>query len=247
MLKKKKPKSDLKSRLKNKVEKLKKKGGDGQLLFVKEGTIRYRIMNPGEDNDFSADVIQFYLGPEIKGVISPASIGKPCALMEKYETLKRSKKDSDKELAKRMVPKTKFLIPVVPYKDLKGKEVDEQNAGRLLMVTKGITESAIDLYLDDDWGDMTDPINGYDVKIKREGSTMTDTEYSLSPCPRSKAPKGFGKPIDLPKMVEDIIPSYEETEEYLAKFLDSTSDDDGDDDRKSSKKKLLKKKKKKDL
>lgn len=241
-----KTKKDLKSRLRSKAEKLKKKGGDGQLLFVKEGTIRYRVMNPGEDNDFSAEVIQFYLGPEIKGVISPASMGKPCAIMEKYEALKKSKRDSDKELAKRMVPKTKFLIPVVPYKDLKGKEVDEQNAGRLLMVTKGITESAIDLYLDDDWGDMTDPINGYDIKIKREGSTMTDTEYSLSPCPRSKAPKGFGKPIDLEKMVEAILPSYEETEEILAKYM-STSGEEEEDNGGSKKKVFGKKKKKKDL
>lgn len=219
-------KKSLKDRLEKKKADLKKGGGVGSIIFIKEGSLRVRTLPVGEDNDFTFEVIQFYLGSEIKGVISPATIGKPCAIMEKYNKLKSSKKDDDKELAKKMVPKRKFLMPVAVYKDGKGKEVDPEKSGKMVMLTKGMAEAAIDLFLDDDWGDMTNPLKGYDLKLSREGSGMTDTEYKLTPCKNTPTPKAYRKEVDLRAMVESILPSYEETKEFLDKYLNNPDDDD---------------------
>lgn len=238
-----KKKVSLAERLKRKKEKLKSKGGGYDILFVKEGTMRVRPLYAGEEEDFAFEVIQFYLGKDMGGVISPASMDKPCALMEEYQRLKKSKKAADKDLAKKLIPKTKFLMPVVVYEDSKGKKVDSDNSGKMVLLTKGMYETIIDYFLDEEWGDMTHPTEGYDLKLKREGTTLTDTEYSVSPCQKpTKTPKPYHKQINLDKMVEAILPSYEDTQEKLAGFLNSAVPDD-DLGEEAPKKKLKKKSK----
>jgi len=213
-----------------------KKGGKGNIMFLKEGTKRVRILPVGEENDFGVEVTQFYLGNEIKGVFSPSTFGEPCALMEAYQKLKKSKDDDDQEMAKRLVPKKKFLVPVLVYQDDKGKEVDPDQSGKLLQLTAGMYGEIIDLYLDeDDWGDMTDKVKGYDLKVTREGTTMTNTEYSVTPCKNSPIPKEWRKEVDLVQMVKDIMPTYEETVDFANKFLGGEV---GDDDKPEAKKKM---------
>lgn len=232
----------LKERLADKRKRLAQRGGADGLIFLKEGTLRVRILNVGKEKDFSIEVIQFYLGPEIKGVFSPATFGDRCAIMEKYEELKASKKKSDKDLAKLLVPKKKSLIPVLAYKDTQGKEVDPDSIGKLVPVSNGLCGQIIDYFLDEDeWGDFMDDETGYDFKWIRSGSGKFDTEYSAKPCKNTPAPKQIrGKVFDLEAMVKAIMPSFEETEEKLAEFLSGnpTSDDDEEETpRKSGKNK----------
>jgi len=223
----------MKKRMRQKQEELRSRGGSDGIIYLKEGTLRVRVLSAGEDEEFVREVSQVYLGPKIRGVISPTSIGKPCAINEKFLKLKSSKKDSDKEDAKAFVPKKRYLMAVAVYKDQLGKEIDTDKSGKLVMITKGLYDAIIDHYLDDEWGDMTDPINGYDIKLKRVGSGQMDTEYSVIPCKASRAPKGFNKPVDLDKMIKAIIPSYETTEAKLDEFLngaDAADSEDEDDD-----------------
>lgn len=237
-----KKKLSLKDRMAKKKEELKKIGGGGGIIFLKPGTKRVRVLPTGDENDFVMEVTQFYLGGEIKGVFSPATFGKPCAIMEAYEELKKSDDPDDKELAKKFVPKKKYLMPVIVYKDTKGKELDTDNSGKLVQLTKGLYEDIIDLYLDeDDWGDMTDKKIGYDLKLVREGTTLTDTEYSAKPCKNSKIHPSYKKSddIDLMAMVVNIIPTYEETQDYINKYLNL----DDDDEQPTKKKKKRNKKK----
>lgn len=219
----------MRKKLQQRQKELRSKGAGNGIIFMKEGTIRVRFLSPGPDEEFIREVNQVYLGPKIKGVISPTSIGKPCAIHERYLKLKKSKKDSDKELAGKLVEKPRYLGCVVMYKDLKGKEVDTQNSGKLIQITKGLYEAIIDHYLDEDWGDMTDPIRGYDVKLVRKGSGQLDTEYSIIPCPPTKAPKGWNKPIDLDKKIHEVIPTYEETQSKLDEFFSGPIDEEADD------------------
>lgn len=214
-------KKSIRERLAEKKKKLAQRGGAEGLIFLKEGTLRVRILNVGPDKDFSMEVIQFYLGPEIKGVFSPATFGQPCALMEKYGELKASKKKADKDLAKLLVPKKKQLIPVIAYKDSVGKEVDPDSIGKLIPISNGLCGQIIDYFLDEEeWGDFMDSENGYDFKLIRSGSGKFDTEYSAKPCKNTPAPKAIrGKVFDLEAMVKAIMPTYEETEEKLEEFL----------------------------
>lgn len=235
-------KMSLAKRLAKKQKELTEKKSKGNVLFLKEGTTRIRILPTGHDNDFISEVTHFYLGGDIKSVYSPSTFDEPCALLEAYNDLKKSKDEDDKDLAKKLVPKKAYLMPVVIYSDEKGKNIDHENSGKLMKITTGVYQEIIDLFLDtDEAGDMTDPKNGYDLKIKRIGKGQFDTEYSVLPCKPTKLDKKYAKPVDLEKLVKAEIPSYDETKEKLEAFL-GMSDDDEDDDKKSSKKNKKKKK-----
>lgn len=207
---------------------LESKGNGGGLVFPKEGTTRVRIKSPGDDQELGFEVVQFYL-QGIGGFISPATFDEPCPFMEKYQQLKESNDEDDKELAKRLVPRRRFIIGGIIYKDDKGTEVDYEGQDKGVLIAGSVYQDIIDLYLDEDEaGDMTDPINGYDIKITRSGSGRFDTTYSVRACKPTKLDKAYRKPMDLEKIVRNQIKSYDELEEELNKFLNESPVDDDD-------------------
>jgi len=240
-------KLSLKERMALKKKELKEKGGGGNVIFIKEGILRVRPLFCGEDEEYIQPVTQHYLGATLKGVYSPTTVGDPCAINERYQELNDSDDSDDKDIAKSMVPREKYMMPCIIYADVNGKSVDKEKSGRLVQLSKGLYEDIIDLFLDEEWGDPTDPVKGYDLKLIREGTGKNDTEYSVSPCKNTPAPKGFNQ-VDLPDMINKLLPSYEETESKIKAFLhDSPESDDDDDDEDLKKKKKKKKKKSKDV
>lgn len=258
-------KKSLKQRMLEKKTELKKKASGGGFILrqKEEGTIRMRVMNCGADNEFAYELVTFWLGNDIGEVISPATFGEPCACMEKYQELKGSSDEDDIEIAKKLVPRKKYVIPQIMYKDDKGKEVDEDNSEKLHQIAGGTYQDIIDLYLDDDeWGDMTDPKEGYDIKITRTGKGKNDTKYTVSPCKNTPVPKAYAKKVvDLEEMVKAKVNTYEETLQKLNQFLGGPSESNEDDDdtprkskrnreeksSKSSKDKTTKKKRNRDI
>lgn len=229
-------------------KKLEEKGSGNGLIFPKEGTLRMRIKSPGDDQELGMEVVQFYI-PGVGGVISPATFDEPCPFMEKYEELKQSKDEDDKELAKRLIPRRRYVIGGIIYKDDKGNGVDYEGQNRGVLIAGAVYQDIIDLYLDEDEaGDMTDPVTGYDIKITRSGSGKFDTTYSVRQCKPSKLDKKYRSDLDLEKIVRDQIKPYDELEEELNKFLNEAPDDEDEDapkkNKKSSTDKAKKKKKK---
>ena len=217
-------------------KKLEEKGSGNGLIFPKEGTLRMRIKSPGDDQELGMEVVQFYI-PGVGGVISPATFDEPCPFMEKYEELKQSKDEDDKELAKRLIPRRRYVIGGIIYKDDKGNGVDYEGQNRGVLIAGAVYQDIIDLYLDEDEaGDMTDPVTGYDIKITRSGSGKFDTTYSVRQCKPSKLDKKYRSDLDLEKIVRDQIKPYDELEEELNKFLNESPDDDEDDAPKKKKK-----------
>lgn len=217
-------------------KKLEEKGSGNGLIFPKEGTLRMRIKSPGDDQELGMEVVQFYI-PGVGGVISPATFDEPCPFMEKYEELKQSKDEDDKELAKRLIPRRRYVIGGIIYKDDKGNGVDYEGQNRGVLIAGAVYQDIIDLYLDEDEaGDMTDPVTGYDIKITRSGSGKFDTTYSVRQCKSSKLDKKYRSELDLEKIVRDQIKPYDELEEELNKFLNESPDDDEDEAPKKKKK-----------
>jgi len=144
--------------------------------------------------------------------------------MKWYEKSSESNKDDVKARIGSVGMNRKYMVPVVTFSDDKGKQIDDQNSGKLLQLTKGLLTETMDNFLDDEWGDFTDADEGYDIKFMREGKGKNDTTYSSNPCKPSKLPKPWGrKPVDLEEMVKKIVPSYEETKSYLKQFLEGGS------------------------
>lgn len=224
-----KTKKSLAERLRDKQADIKSRGKGGDMIFFKEGVTRIRAVPVGKENDWSLEVIYFYLGKDIQGYISPKTFGKKCAVYELYEELKGSKKASDQNFAKNMSPKRRFLTLAVRYKDEKGKEVDADAGAKLALLPNGIFQEMIDLFLDDEGGDFTDPLEGYDLKIKRTGKGKMDTEYSLIKCNPTKLAKAFRGPYNLEEYVKKIMPTYEESQAIAEKFLNLGPEEDSDE------------------
>lgn len=221
---------------------LESRGAKNGFIFPKDGTTRMRVKSPGEDSELGIEIIQFFLGGDFGSITSPMTFDEPCPYMEKYLELKDSDDEDDQALAKKLVPKRKFAIGGIGYKDEKGKEVDPDRIDKAFLVPRSVYQDIIDYYLDEDeWGDMTDPKEGYDIKIVRTGSGQFNTEYSVAPCQKKPIDKKYKGTIDLEKIVRAQIQEYDELEKSLRKFLkDAPSDDDDDDDKPSKKSKKSK-------
>lgn len=236
---------------KKQIEKLKKrkkelasrKNAGGNLIFFKaDETKRLRPVPVGEEDEFGLEIVQFYLGQEIKGVISAHTFEEPCAIMEMYNKLKDGDEE-DRDLAATFKPKQKFVVPVYSIKDPKDKVIDEGEGVRLALLTSGQYQDLVDYYLDEEKGDFTNPSTGYDIKFSRTGSGQYDTEYSTLDCKPTKLPKKLAKVIYSPsELVRNEIPTYEESERLINQFLGIDGSDEDEDE--SPKKKSLKKKKK---
>lgn len=229
-----KKRTSLRDRLMDKKKELKNRGNGGGFIMrqKEEGTIRFRILPTGDDNDFAMELTTFWLSKDAGEVISPVTFGEPCPVMEKYQELKESKDPEDANLAKKLVPRRKYVIPVVMYKDGKGSEIDTDNSNKLLQITGGIYQEIIDLYLDEDeWGDMTDPKEGYDLKQTRTGTGQKDTNYTISACKNTPLKGEYAKiKVDLEEMARGYMDTYETAEEKLEKFLGSTTVEDDDEE-----------------
>lgn len=229
---------------------LEAKGNNSGFVFCKKGVTRIRIKSPGPDEELGIELIQFYLGNGIGTIISPQTFGEPCPIMEKYDELRNSDSDEDKELAKLMVPKRRYALGGLVYEDEKGKKIGYDGKDRVILVTRQVYQDVVNLYLDEDEaGDMTDPRNGYDIKVTRTGEGQFDTSYSVQNCKPTALDKPYRGEVPLEKMVRAQIKSYEELEEILKKFLNESGDDDDDDEPKPKKKssKVSSKKDSKDL
>lgn len=225
-------------KLKKKRKELTERGSKGGVIYLKEGTARVRLL-PASKDDIAIELTHFYLNEKLKGVYSAASFNEDCPILEAYQELKKSKDDDDQELAKKLTPKQAYMVPVVMYADEKGNKIDTENSGKLMKIPGGVYQSIIDLYLDeDDWGDMTDPKKGYDIKITRTGKTKNDTEYSVAPCKNTPLDKDWAKKtIDLKAMAKSLVEPYDVVKGKLNEFLGiDDEDEDEDKPRKKSKK-----------
>jgi hypothetical protein len=231
-------KQTLKDKLANKQKDLKAQSSGGKYFTFKEGITRMRPVWCGKEEDWGIEVIYFFLGKDLGGIISPATFDMPCAIFKRAEKMANSKKESDREFAKKFLRKgRKFAVPHIRYNDPKGKELDERAGVKLALLAPGQYDALLDLYLDDENGDFTDPIEGYDIKYKRVGKGMMDTQYSVIRCQPTKAPKDFRGPYNVEEMVKANMPSYDETKEILDKFMNSSHEDEDDEPVKKKKKK----------
>lgn len=229
-----------KEKMLQRKKKLAEKGTGNGFVFPKNGTTRVRLLSPGPTEELGCEVVRFYFGGH--SVYSLATFDEPCPIMEKYQELKSSKNEDDKILAKKLVPGRRYVLAALVYADEKGKELDYDGKPRCVLVPASVYQDIIELYLDEDEaGDMTDPVNGYDIKIDRTGTGQFDTSYSVRNCKPTKVDKKLLQTVDLESMVRSQIKSYEELEEELNKFL---NEDPSEDDEEETKVKKDKKKKK---
>jgi hypothetical protein len=161
------------------------------------------------------------------GLLAPYQFGKPDPIQELIQKLRDDGSKESYELAKKLYPKMRSYAPVV----VRG---EEEKGVRLWAFGKTVYQSLLNIMLDEDYGDITDPLEGRDVKIvctKPPGRMWATTEVR----PRGKQ-SALSSSTETSKAWLDGIPvlddlysckSYEELEKLVNDWLNG-EDSEGD-------------------
>jgi len=163
----------------NKLRSQQKEMGGGLIITNKNFTkLRCRILPIAEDAP-GKEYIGLYCESLKKGTTSPRTFGNKCPVMDYIDKVKRTGEKDEKEHVKNYVNiQREYWMGVVSQED---RDTRESNAVaiRILCAKRSVYEEIIKFMMDEDDGeDITDPKEGRDIRVKKEGSGM-DTQWTV--------------------------------------------------------------------
>ncbi len=191
-----------------------------------EHTVRLLSFPDNDGQPFKERWFYYNVGNN-PGLLAPYQFGKPDPIQELINKLRDDGSKESYELAKKLYPKMRSYAPVV----VRG---EEDKGVRIWAFGKTVYQSLLNIMLDEDYGDITDPEDGRDVKVvctKAPGRMWATTEVR----PRGKS-TSLAKTEDQSQQWSDSIPdlddlytlkTYEELEKIVNDWL--TSDEETDD------------------
>jgi hypothetical protein len=191
-----------------------------------ETTVRI-LAFPDNDGQPFKELWFYYNIGENPGLLAPYQFGKPDPIQELINKLRDDGSKESYDLAKKLYPKMRCFAPVV----VRG---EEERGVRLWSFGKMVYQTLLNIMLDEDYGDITDPETGRDVKVictKPPGRMWATTEVR---------PRGKEGPLAETKQAQEwlggipslddlyTLKSYEELEKIVNDWLngDTSSDDD---------------------
>jgi hypothetical protein len=194
----------------------------------KEYTVRLMAF-PRNDGQPFIDRHYYYGIGNSPGILAPFQFGKPDPIKELRSKLYDEGSTASKEIAKTVAPKMRTFAPVI----VRG---EEDKGVRIWSFGKMVYQDILNLMLDEDYGDITDPLEGRDIRVsvsKLPGKQFADTKIS----PRAKV-EPLSRDRDQAKKWLDTIPevdtaanlkSYDEIEKLVNDWINggSTSSDSG--------------------
>jgi len=171
---------------------------------------------------------KFYYGiGKNRGLLAPSQFGEADPFQELINKLREEGSKESYELMKKLFPKMRAYAPVI----VRG---EEDKGPRLWSFGKMVYQQLLNIMLDEDYGDITDPIEGRDVKVKvtkAPGAQWAKTEV----LPRGKQTILSDDENQVTQWVDDIpnlddiytLKSYDELEKIINDWL---AGDDGEDD-----------------
>ncbi len=183
-----------------------------------ETTVRLLSFPNNEGQPFVERYFYYNIGNN-PGILTPNQFGKPDPIQELINKLRDEGTKESYEMAKKLYPKMRIYAPVI----VRG---EEDKGVRIWAFGKTIYQSLLNFMLDEDYGDITDPESGRDIRVlctKTPGRMWATTEVR---------PRGKDSPLheDSSKIKElvDSIPniddmfslkSYEELEKIINDWL----------------------------
>ena len=194
-----------------------------------ESTVRLLSFADNDGQPFKERWFYYNIGNN-PGFLAPYQFGNPDPIQELINKLRDDGSKESYELAKKLYPKMRTYAPIV----VRG---EEDKGVRLWSFGKTVYQSLLNIMLDEDYGDITDPTDGRDVKVvctKAPGRMWAMTEVR----PRGKQSPLCKESDQAKKWLDDIpdldelytLKSYEELEKIVNDWLsgdDSTSEDLG--------------------
>jgi len=143
----------------------------------KEYTIRLLAFQDNDGQPFKDRWYYYNIGSN-SGILAPFQFNKPDPIKELRGKLYDEGSDTSRELAKKVAPKMRTFAPVI----VRG---EEDKGVRMWSFGKMVYQDILNLMLDEDYGDITDPLEGRDIRVtvtKLPGKQFADTKIS----PRAK-------------------------------------------------------------
>ena len=122
-----------------------------------EATVRLLSFQDNDGQPFKERWFYYNIGNN-PGLLAPYQFGKPDPVQELINKLRDDGSKESYELAKKLYPKMRSYAPVV-VRGEEGKGV------RIWAFGKTVYQSLLNIMLDEDYGDITDPQDGRDVKV----------------------------------------------------------------------------------
>jgi len=194
-------------------------------------TVRLLAFTDNNGNPFKERYFYYNIGNN-PGLLAPYQFGKPDPINELIQKFKSEGSKEGYEMAKKLYPKMRCYAAVV----VRGQE---EEGVKLWAFGKTVYQNLLNIMLDPDYGDITDPVDGFDIKVtvsKQAGKMYATTDV----MPRPKQTE-LGTKKQIKEWTENIpdlddiysLKSYEQLESIINAWLngdDGDSNDDGGDD-----------------
>lgn len=189
-----------------------------------ETTVRLMAYPDNDGQPFKELMFYYNIGTN-RGLLSPYQFGKPDPIQELITKLRDEGSKESYELAKKLYPKMRCYAPVV----VRG---EEEKGVRLWAFGKTVYQTLLNYMLDEDYGDITDPHEGRDVRVscqKNPGQqwATTDVRPRGKDSPLSEDSAKSKQWLDSIPDVNDIfeLKSYEELEGIINEWLNGDDED----------------------
>ena len=199
-----------------------------------EATVRLLSFSDNDGQPFKERWFYYNIGDN-PGLLSPHQFGKPDPVQELINKLRDDASKESYELAKKLYPKMRTYAPVI----VRG---EEDRGVRLWSFGKTVYQSLLNIMLDEDYGDITDPTDGRDVKVvctKAPGRMWATTSVRPrgKPSPLSSDHTQAKEWLNNIPELDDLytLKTYEELEKIVNDWLSADdSADSGDNERTAS-------------
>ena len=149
-----------------------------ELLQLEPGTHQVRLLPFQDDNDGQPlKELSFYYEFGRPALVAPKNGPDPVA--ELRRKLYNENTPDSKTMAKKLWPKTRYYAPAI----VRG---EEEKGVRLWSLNKFNAEKILGYFIDSDYGDITDPKKGFDLKVEvkqLQGQKFMGTDLQAKPRP----------------------------------------------------------------
>jgi hypothetical protein len=156
----------------------------------KKGTLnRIRILpgqEPGsiEKNFFVKIKQHSYVNPSsFSAVTCPRTLNPvaECPVCSRVDALYKSNNEQDRTIGSKIRAKERFFFGIIP--------LDGEQAGQIVIwsAPKVVRNAVVTYMSDSDYGDITHPTEGWDLKVTITGETFNNTVYTILPAAHASA------------------------------------------------------------
>lgn len=216
------------SRLAKEIIRAKSRGAMNVVWKPDPGDYTIRIVPYKHNSEWPFTEMWFYYRLMNKTIVSPITFGNPDPIKEFVDTLYLTGDPRDKELADFLKPKRRIYAPIL----VRGQE----HAGvKFWGMAPSVYDNLILLMEDPDFGDITDPETGHDIKItipKVKPGSFDGPSVRVRPKSSVVSEDDAVLRIlgNMPNILEQWVePSYDELKSILAQFADTNTVDDDEE------------------